>query len=195
MSRSDTSDNRPISALKVPDSASLAPDLKEHFDECTEKLGFVPNVLRAYSLRPDRLRGFMAIRDDIFRGDMGITKLEREMIGVVVSCVNRCYYCLSSHGNAVRYLSKDPELGEMLIMNYRVAKLAPRHRAMLDFAWKMTETPDRVTEEDRQALRAAGFGDEDIFDICCVVGFFNMTNRIATGAEIMPNEEYMKGSR
>ena len=57
------------------------------------------------------------------------------MIAVVVSSVNKCFYCLTAHGQAVRELSDDPILGEMLVMNYRVADRV-RQRAMLNFAEK-----------------------------------------------------------
>jgi uncharacterized peroxidase-related enzyme len=124
-----------------------------------------------------------------------ISKLEREMIAVCVSSANRCYYCLVAHGHAVRQLSGDPELGEMLVMNYRVAELNQRHRAMLDFVWKLTLTPHDMSEDDRQELRDAGFSNQDIFDICDVAGFFNYTNRMAHALEMMPNREHHKMDR
>jgi len=114
---------------------------------------------------------------------------------VVVSSVNRCYYCLVAHGQAVRKLSGDPELGEMLVMNYRVAELSKRQRAMLDFAWKLTETPSRVEEPDRAALREAGFSEEEIWDIGETVAFYNFSNRMAFTTEMMPNKEYHKLDR
>jgi uncharacterized peroxidase-related enzyme len=124
-----------------------------------------------------------------------LTPLEREMIAVVVSAVNRCYYCLVAHGQAVRKLSGDPELGEMLVMNYRVAALSERWRAMLDFASKLTETPWRVEEPDREALRAAGFTEEEIWDIGETAAFYNMSNRMASTTDMMPNREYHKLDR
>jgi uncharacterized peroxidase-related enzyme len=117
------------------------------------------------------------------------------MIAVCVSSANRCYYCLVAHGHAVRQLSGDPELGEMLVMNYRVAELSQRHRTMLDFVWKLTLTPHDMSEDDRQELRDAGFSNQDIFDICDVAGFFNYTNRMAHALEMMPNREYHKMDR
>jgi uncharacterized peroxidase-related enzyme len=128
-------------------------------------------------------------------GDSGLDKLEREMIAVVVSSANRCYYCLVAHGQAVRKLSGDPQLGEMLVMNYRVAHLLSRHRAMLDFAWKLTVTPHLIGEEDREALRAEGFSDSDIFDIADVAGFYNMSNRVASAVDMIPNPEYHQMDR
>ena len=68
-------------------------------------------------------------------------------------------------------------------MNYRAADLSARHRAMLDFATKLTETPNRIEESDRQGLRDAGFNERDIWDIANVTGFYNMTNRVASAVE------------
>ena len=107
----------------MPEQSDLDPDLRKYLDICREKLGLVPNVLTSYSFRPDRLRKFIDHYNEIMLAESKLTKLEREMIAVVVSSCNRCYYCLVAHGQAVRQLSNDPELGEMLVMNYRVADL------------------------------------------------------------------------
>jgi uncharacterized peroxidase-related enzyme len=133
--------------------------------------------------------------NDLMLGNSTLSKLEREMIAVVVSSANRCYYCQVAHGQAVREMSGDPALGELLVMNYRAAKLSRRQRAMLDFAHKITVAPDEVGEPDRALLRKAGFKDRDIFDIASVASFFNMTNRMATAIDMMPNEEYHAASR
>ena len=179
-----------ISALPVPEIATLNEDIRAVFAKAVEKLGFVPNVLRAYSFRPQKLRNFMAMYNELMLAPSGLSKLEREMVAVVVSTVNRCYYCLVAHGQAVRRLSGDPELGEMMVMNWRIAKLDARQRAMLDFAWKLTETPYLVGDADRAILREVGFSNEDVFDLCETVGFFNMSNRMASATDMRPNPEY-----
>jgi uncharacterized peroxidase-related enzyme len=184
-----------VSALGAADASSLDEDIQEVFRKCVEKLGFVPNVLAAYSLKPNKLRNFMAMYNELMLAPSGLTKLEREMIAVVVSSANHCYYCLVAHGQAVRTLSGDPQLGEMMVMNYRVAHLNERQRAMLDFAWKLTKTPEEVTGEDRQALRTVGLSAEDIFDLADTVAFYNMSNRMAIGTDMIPNPEYHGMSR
>ncbi|MCW5748597.1 MAG: peroxidase-related enzyme [Alphaproteobacteria bacterium] len=165
-------------------------DLSKYWDKCREKLGMVPNVIRAVSQNPKKARTFIAMYNELMLGDSGLSKLEREMIAVVVSSANRCYYCLVAHGQAVRRYSGDPQLGEMMALNYRVAELPARQRAMLDFAWKLTATPFDVGDADRAALKAHGFSGQDIYDICDVVAFFNMSNRMAHGTEMMPNADY-----
>jgi len=184
-----------ISALGVPDPATLDEDLQVIWAKCMEKLGFVPGVYSAYSLKPKRLRNFMAMFGEVMFAESALSKLEREMIAVVVSSANRCYYCLVAHGAEVRRLSGDPELGEMMALNYRVAQLVPRQRAMLDYAWKLTTTPWLIDEADREALRAQGFENGDIFDISETVGFYNLSNRMAAAIDMMPNCEYHRSDR
>ncbi len=182
-------------ALDLPMVEPLPEATRKYFDLCEEKLGLVPNVLKAYAFDIDKLNAFTAMYNDLMLGDSGLSKLEREMIAVVVSSINRCWYCQVAHGAAVRALSGDPALGEALVMNYRAARLDARQRAMLDFAAKMTTDSATIEEPDRQALRDVGFSDRDIFDIAAVAGFFNMTNRVASATGMEPNPEYHAQAR
>ncbi|RSK39442.1 alkylhydroperoxidase [Rhodovulum iodosum] len=168
---------------------------EKYFAICEEKLGLVPNVLKAYAFDIDKLNAFSAMYSDLMLGESGLSKLEREMIAVVVSSINRCWYCQVAHGAAVRELSGDPALGEAMVMNYRAAPLDARQRAMLDFAARLTEASHRVDEADRATLRDAGFSERDIWDIAAVVGFFNMTNRVASAVGMEPNPEYHGAAR
>lgn len=179
----------PVIALDLP-AVPLDAEIEAYFQKCRDKIGFVPNVLSSYTHNLDKLKAFMAMYNDLMLAPAGISKLEREMIAVVVSAVNRCYYCLTAHGAAVRQLSGDPRLGEQLLMNYRVADLDKRQRAMLDFAVKLTETPWAIVDADREALREAGFSDADIWDISATASFYNMSNRMASAVDMRPNAEY-----
>jgi len=182
-------DDTIITALKLP-PAPLSPEMAAYFAKCEEKLGFVPNVLKAYAFDPAKLSAFVAMYNDLMLSSSGLNKLEREMIAVAVSAHNRCYYCLAAHGAAVRKLSGDPALGELMAMNYSAARLSKRERAMLDFAVKLTAEPWQVEDEDRRALRDAGFTDRDIWDIAAVAAFFNMSNRVASATDMRPNSVY-----
>ncbi|MBY4675068.1 peroxidase-related enzyme [Marinobacterium arenosum] len=181
--------------LPVPTRDQLPEQFQKYFAICEEKLGMVPNVLRAYSQNSAQLDVFSRFYNELMFGDSDLSDLEKEMIAVAVSSSNRCYYCQVAHGAAVREYSGDPQLGELMVMNYRVADLPARQRAMLDFAVKLTETPDRIEETDRQALRDAGFSDRDIWDIANIAGFYNMTNRVASAVDMQPNPEYHSHSR
>ena len=179
-----------LMALDVGPPAPLESDMQAYFAKCIEKIGFVPNVLKAYAFDNAKLRAFILMADDLMLGDSGLSKLEREMIAVAVSAVNHCHYCLTSHGAAVRQRGNNPELGELIGQNYRAADLDPRQKAMLDFAVRLTETPDKIEEKDREQLRHMGFTDRDIWDIAAVAAFYNMSNRMASAADIRPNGEY-----
>jgi uncharacterized peroxidase-related enzyme len=182
-------DDTVITALELS-GAELTPAMQAYFDKCVEKLGFIPNVLKAYAFDMPKLEAFVAMYNDLMLAPSGLSKLEREMIAVAVSSHNRCYYCLVAHGAAVRGLADDPVLGELLVMNYRAARLDRRQRAMLDFAVKLTAKPWEIEEADRVALREVGFADRDIWDIAAVAGFFNMSNRIASATDMRPNSAY-----
>lgn len=179
-----------ITAFRDHIAEQLEPDIHALFERCVEKIGFVPNVFAAYGEKAERLRNFRKLFNELMLAPSGLSKLEREMVAVVVSCANHCYYCLVAHGQAVRALSGDPELGEMMALNYRVAKLDARQRGMLDFAWKLTLTPHDVGAADREHLKRVGLSEDDIFDLCEVAALFNYTNRVAIGIDMIPNREY-----
>ena len=181
--------------LPIPEIKDMPEDTQKYFQICQEKLGMIPNVLTAYSQNLKQLEGFTRLYNELMLGEGELSKLEREMVAVVVSSENKCFYCLVAHGAAVRVLSGDPMLGEHLVMNYRSAKLDGRQRAMLDYASLLTRAPATVTEDHTEVLRDAGFSDRAIWDIANLVGFYNMSNRVAIASDMQPNTEYHSQSR
>lgn len=194
MPRATANDDTQVIALDLK-QAPLTEAMGVYFQKCEDKLGFVPNVLKAIAFDMTKLEAFAAMYNDLMLGPSGLSKLEREMIAVAVSSHNRCYYCLVAHGAAVRQLSGDPPLGELMVMNYRAARLSKRQRAMLDFAAKLTAEPWAVEDGDREKLRKTGFSDRDIWDIGAVAAFFNMSNRLASASDMRPNPVYHAQAR
>lgn len=189
-------DEERVVALDMPQAEEpLTERQQKYLGVAEEKLGFVPNVLKAYAWHSEKFAGFTTMYNDLMLGESGLSKLEREMIAVTVSSANHCYYCLTAHGAAVREYSDDPELGEQLVMNYRSAKLTKKQRAMLDFAWQLTKHPETVDDAERDTLRKAGWRDRDIWDIAAVAAFFNMSNRLSTATDMRPNAEYHQMAR
>ena len=150
-----------VTALDLPEAKDPDPDNAAYFQKFLDKLGLVPNVLRAYAWNQRKLRNFIALYNELMLGESGLTKLERKMIAVAVSAANRCYYCEVAHGAALRELSGEPELGEALALNYRVAALPPRQRAMLDFAVMLTEQSHRIDDAERARLTRFVTGDTE----------------------------------
>src|SRR5215213_1782680 len=185
-----TMPDQPISRLNVPNEQTLPEDIQAIFADMRTKPGFVPNVYQAYSLRPQQLRGFIALYDAIMTEDSNLTKAEREMIAVAVSAQNHCFYCLTSHGAVLRIRSKDEVLADTIAANYRAADLTPRQRAMLDLAIKITIDSAAIGDQDLAALREHGFSDEDIMDIIQTAALFNYSNRVSSALGLRPNAEY-----
>ena len=168
----------------------LDAEMKNYIKVCKDKLGMVPNVILANASDPERLKTFVNFYNRLMLKEGYLSKLEREMIAVVVSSCNKCFYCLIAHGAAVRQLSKNPILGDELMINYRAAHLSEREKLMLDFSAKLTDSPSKVVKSDRDILRKANFSEEEILEIVEVASFFNMSNRIAIGTDMRPNSEY-----
>ena len=194
MRHSNSNQKLPIS-LNLKAVNPLPSNIKKYFKICKEKLGLIPNVLKSYSHNMDKLNAFTNMYNEIMLGHSGLSKLQREMIAVVVSSLNKCFYCQVAHGASTRELSSNPELSEELIMNYNIANITEKDKLMLQFSEKLTLYSHKIEDNDRDALRKAGFSDEDIWDIISVVGFFNMSNRIASGTKMIPNKEYHSAGR
>lgn len=179
-----------MSWLRVPDEGSLPPEVQALYAPPRERLGFVPNVLRNFALRPAHLLAWNEHYEELMRGDSGLSKAEREMIAVVVSVANECRYCIAAHSAALRKLTKDAALADAIAADHRTAPLEPRVRAMLDYARKLTVDIGAVTRADVERLRGAGWTDEDVLDVAEVTAMFNFTNRMASGLGWEPNPEY-----
>ena len=179
-----------LSWVRVPLEDELPEAILELWAPSLERLGFVPNVLRLYALRPAHLLAWNAHYEELMKGDSGLTKAEREMIAVVVSVANDCAYCTAAHSAALRKLTRDPALADAIAADPASAPVEPRVRAMLAYAVKLTVQPREMSEADVRALRDAGWTDEDVMDVAEVTGVFNMSNRMASGLGWAPNPEY-----
>ena len=120
----------------------------------------------------------------------GLSKAEREMIVVATSGVNQCQYCVVAHGAILRIRAKNPFVADQVAINHRKADLAPRQKAMLDFAVKVAERSHAIDDADYEALKSHGFSDEDSWDIAAIAGVFAMSNRLANAFSIRPNDEF-----
>lgn len=187
-----------LSTLRVPDPDTLPPEARALQDSAREKNGFVPNVLRAWALRPEHLVRWRAYYDLIMQGESALSRAEREMIAVAVSSVNRCVYCSTTHPAFLRLAlseeGRDPRLAHTLQSNPYHAlhddRFSPRERAILALALKLTTDSYEVTEAHLQTLRDAGLSDEAIFDVAQTAAMFNFTNRLANATGLVPNDEY-----
>jgi uncharacterized peroxidase-related enzyme len=180
----------PISWFPVPEESELPDDLRGLFAKAREKIGFVPNVFRAYSFRPERLRAWFNHYRQLHEPTDELSAAEREMIAVVVSMENGCLYCLVAHGAALREELGDPILADRITLDYRRAGLDERLTAILDFAVKITKEPLECSPEDLDRLKSLGLSDHTCWDIAEIASMYNFTNRMSLACGMIPNEEY-----
>jgi uncharacterized peroxidase-related enzyme len=176
--------------LTVPSAGGLPGQVAAGIGPVADKVGFVPNVARLLAISPDHFTGWWRYFDELMRGPSGLSRTQREMIAVVVSAEARCPYCVAAHAAALRLRTKDPVLVDRLAVNYRHVELAAQDRVMLDFAVKLTHTPQACEEGDVARLREAGFTDADILHIVEVTAIFNCNVRLATATGLFPNAAY-----
>jgi uncharacterized peroxidase-related enzyme len=182
--------NRTGSLFPVPDEGGLPENLQKLFAKARSALGFVPNVFRVYSFRPERLSAWFTHFRLLHVPTENLSAADREMIAVVVSATNGCLYCLVAHGAALREELGDPVLGERISYDWRRAGLDDRRSAICAYAEKLTRDPRSVDEHDLQRLLASGLTREEAWDVIEIAAMYNFTNRLAMGTNMLPNEEY-----
>jgi uncharacterized peroxidase-related enzyme len=179
----------------VPDERDLPSDLQGLFAKARERLGFVPNVFRVWSFRPQRLSAWFAHFRQLHEPTERLGGADREMIAVVVSAANGCLYCLVAHGAALREELADPVLGERISYDWRRADLDPRRSAICAYAEKVTLRPRELTRTDLQSLLDVGLTLEEAWDVAELSAMYNLTNRMAMATNMLPNEQYSGQAR
>jgi len=182
--------DRPISRFPVPALDALPEDIRQRIEAVQEKAGFIPNVFLVLAHRPEEFRAFFAHHDALMEKRSGLTAAEREMIVVATSAANDCHYCVIAHGAILRVRAKNPLIADQVAINYRKADLSARERTMLDFALKVCLDAGGIEDADIEALRVAGFSDDEIWDIGAISAFFAQSNRLANLTAMRPNDEF-----
>ena len=165
-----------------PDDAS--PELAALYKKAGNPDGTVDEVMLVHSLSPGSLEAHFQLYVQCMHRASPLSKLERELVGSVVSRANGCGYCLAHHTAGLkRYEKKENRdgLAEAVRGGEESAWLTERERAMLIYAVKLTEKPGEVDASDVEVLRRAGLGDREILDLAQVAGYFCYANRIVLG--------------
>jgi len=178
----------------IPDESELPERLQGLFGKARERLGFVPNVFRVFSYRPERMSAWFAHYRLLHEPTDNLDEADREMIAVVVSAWNRCIYCVVAHGQALRAAlggTLEAEVtADYIATNWRHAGLDARRAAICEFAEKLTARPHEMTEADLERLRDVGLSDHEVWDVAEIASMYNFTNRMALATGQRPNEEY-----
>ncbi|MEY8387519.1 peroxidase-related enzyme [Oscillospiraceae bacterium 38-13] len=175
--------NEQLSRLQKPNRAEMTDDEYAVFDKNVETMqanwGFINNLFKVLPLNAKEYIGFLNFKSSLFNDTCYLTDAQKEMIGVVVSSYNCCSYCLTTHGDNLRGMWKDPILVDKLSYNFRSCKreLSEEDYALCEYAWYVTANPRDIDQEQVDKLREAGLDDHQILEAAYVAGFFNYTNR------------------
>src|SRR4029077_10401088 len=142
-----------ISRYPVPKLEDLPEDIRARMLEVQQKAGFIPNVFVTLAHRPDEFRAFFAYHDALMLKQSGLSKSEKEMIVVATSGLSQCPYCVIAHGAILRIYAKNPQIADQVAIHHRKADLSQRQKAMLDFACKLSRTPEAMSDADHEILR------------------------------------------
>ena len=175
--------NEQLSRLQKPSRAEMTDDEYAVFDKNVGTMlpnwGFINNLFKVLPLNAKEYIGFLNFKGSLFNDTCYLTDAQKEMIGVVVSSYNCCSYCLTTHGDNLRGMWKNPILVDKLSYNFRSCKkdLSEEDYALCEYAWYVTANPRDIDQEQVDKLREAGLDDHQILEAAFVAGFFNYTNR------------------
>ena len=161
--------------------------LRKLYDRVTGPNRNVDNIMMMHSLRPHTMEGHMAIyKATIHHSGNSLPKWVLETIGVWVSSLNACAYCVEHHFAGLKRLLADDEKADAIraaIEGHRpeTAPLEPAQIAALDYAKSLTLAPQDMAEAQVQTLRDHGLSDGEILEINQVTAYFNYANRTVLG--------------
>jgi len=182
-----------MSWIQVIDKNEATGRLKKIYDEITEKRGKISNIMKIHSLNPDAMKNHMNLYLSLMFGKSNLSREERELIGVVVSKINKCDYCINHHAEALNFYWKDSDKLKIFLKSFDSVDLTRRQRGIIEYAVKLTKNPSDITKDDIEKLRKSGFSDEEILDINLICCYFNFVNRIALGLGVEFSNDEVKG--
>ena len=170
-------------------------DLKRAYEAVLRTRGKVSNIMRAQSLNPNALRSHLELYTTLVYGKSGLSRGEREMIATLISAHNHCDYCVTHHGEALRFYLKNGDQLETFKRGRQPENLPQRSKALIDYALKLTLEPGAVVREDVNALRRTGITDSEILDLVLLTAYMNYVTRIAQGLGVEHDEQEARGYR
>ena len=131
--------------------------LKEIYDGVVENRGQLAEVLKIQSLRPESIVKHVDLYMEIMFTRSELSRAQREMIAVIVSVANNCFYCATHHGSALQHYWKDEVKLQTLKTNYPLLDIPKKEMALCDFASLVTLNPEANNKSDlTKSLRSSG---------------------------------------
>ncbi len=151
-----------------------------------QKFGFVPNLFRAQSLRPDFIEAEAQLSDVVLGGG-ALSRVQKECIAVACSAAKLSTYCVTAHSEMLRAMGVSGPDVEQIAVDHHYADISEADKALLDFALKLTEKASRVQGEDIETLRRHGFTDEQILEAVVMTAYNAFVNTLSLGLGTVPD--------
>ena len=168
-------------------------DLKRTYEEVSRARGKISNIMRVQSLNPNALRFFLGLYVSLMYGKSGLSRAEREMIATAISAHNQCDYCVSHHGEALRFYLKNGEQLGALKQGLLPDNVDERGKVLVNYALKLSLQPGTVTKGDLENLRRVGISDSEVLDLVLLTAYTNYVNRVAQGLGVDHDEQEARG--
>lgn len=170
--------------------------LKSIYQRVCNKDNNVDNILMAHSLRPHTLEGHMALYKNVLHHSANkIPKHWLEALGVYVSLLNSCDYCVEHHFAGYKKLLNDDQQALSIRQAMQTDELTSvfdaKPRSLFEYAKKLTLSASSVTEEDIRKMRQAGYTDGEILEVNQVVAYFNYANRTVLGLGVNTDNDLL----
>jgi uncharacterized peroxidase-related enzyme len=149
------------------------------------------DVFRAF---PETSRPLLDYHELVMRGPSPLTVAERELIAAYVSGVNECAYCHGVHTATAEACGIAAGVAPSAVRDLDTAPVDDRMRAVLRYVGKLTSTPGALTQEDADAVLAAGWDERALHDAVLVCALFNFMNRMVNGLGIRADASYFATS-
>ena len=143
----------------------------------------VDDILKVHSVNPPAIEAHVGLAVSALHAESPLSRIEREIIGVVVSLVNGCEYCLNHHANALERLLPEERkaIVEPLATDGDTDGLTKREEAIAKYAQKITVDPGGMTGGDVAALKGAGLSERGVHDVVHAAAYCAYASRIALG--------------
>jgi uncharacterized peroxidase-related enzyme len=168
--------------IRMVGEDEAGPELAPVYEAARRRFSFVPDVVKVMGVRPRVAAAQADLRDELLGDASTLGARKADLVSLAVSGINGCRYCGSAHaGMLAQRGDMTPEEAARAFHDWRMLDLPPEEVAMLEFAEKLTFQPAAITAADVEALRTAGFGDAEIYDIVLLTAYRNFMNRVNDG--------------
>lgn len=150
---------------QVPDAS------KSTLEAFTKNIGFTPNMMASFAASPIAFNAWASLLGSLSKA---LDVKTRDSIGLAVSEVNGCDYCLTVHSFTAEHMAKLPP--EEIILARKGHAIDPKRDAAVQFARKVIETRGKVDDNDLKAVRDAGYSEANVMEIVALVAMYSLTN-------------------